>query len=58
MEPFALFDTGAGVCIIYDDVLGVQLDEPRGVFFAFKYISLPLTQSEHINYQVCWRRRY
>jgi len=38
LSRFALFDTGADICIICDDVLGVQLEKPHGVFFAFKYV--------------------
>ena len=37
LERFAMFDTGADVCIICDDVLEVRLEKPLGVLFSFMY---------------------
>jgi len=45
-ENFALLDSGADICIVCDDVLGVKLDKPQGVYFAFKYFSSPFTKSD------------
>lgn len=40
-EKLALLDSGADFCIVCDDVLGVQLEKPQGVYFAFKDLSGP-----------------
>ena len=44
-ENFALLDSGADSFIVCDDVLGVKLDKPQGVYFAFKSISLAISQN-------------
>lgn len=49
IKKFALIDSGADVCIICDDILGIQLEKPQGVYFAFKYIASALYETKHLD---------